>query len=156
VFLGSAAVPCPANPPAPAGSTPWLGAVPPDVTAWATTILNDAATYPMFAEPRAIIDGVPVVAQVQHHTTRGATGQTGLCIRGISVFHDVAAATASTNVAAMAAGGGPAGDGGLTTRVATGFMAQSGGVRTIELVALAVVTVGTVFAIASAILADRR
>jgi hypothetical protein len=155
-FLGQ--VPCPSNPPPPASSSPWVGPVPADVTAWAKDILNDAATYPMFAEVHAVLDGSPVVAQVQHHTTRGATGETGLCIRGISIFQDVAGATASTNPTAMTAGGNGVGanDAGLTTRVATGFVGQSQGVRTIELVFLGVAALGTAFAIAHALFDGKK
>lgn len=142
-FLGQ--VPCPGNPPAPAGSNPWAGAVPADVTTWAKDILGDETTYPMFSETRAIIGGLPVVAQVQHHTTRGATGETGLCIRGISIFHDAAGATASTN--ALAAPHLPQ---------LRGFTAQSQGVRAIELIFLGVAIVGTTFALTNALLGDSR
>jgi hypothetical protein len=128
-------VACPGNPPPPAGSSPWTGVVPADVTDWAKDILADEATYPMFAESHAVIGGLPVVAQVQHHTVRGATGETGLCIRGISVFHDSAGALASVE---------------SPQPKVSAWAAQSPGVRTIELVFLGVAVVGTAFAIANA------
>lgn len=135
-------MPCPGNPPAPAGSSPWVGLVPADVTTWAKDILADETTYPMYSETHAVIDGVPVIAQVQHHTTRGATGETGLCIRGISVFHDAAATTASTNALAAPAA------------ALSGWKAQSHGVRAIELVFLGLAVVGTTIAIVNALTHD--
>jgi hypothetical protein len=114
------------------------------VTAWAKDILADDATYAMFSETRAVIGGLPVVAQVQHHTTRGATGETGLCIRGISVFHDAAATTASTNTFAAPAA------------ALSGWKAQSPGVRAIELVFLGFAVVGTTFALVNALIDDSR
>lgn len=59
--------------------------MPPAVEQWASTVLHDPQRYPMFAEAYAVIDGVGVVAQVQHHTFQGATGKTG-CFRGVSIF----------------------------------------------------------------------
>jgi hypothetical protein len=144
-FCGIGQVACPSNPPPPAGSTPWLGAVPADVTSWAKDILADSDTYPMFAEVRANIGGAPVVAQVQHHTTRGATGETGLCIRGISIFNDAAGSTASTN--AMLAPG---------SKIVSAWQSQSPTVRAIELVFLGFVAVGTTFAIVNALLQAER
>ena len=110
------------------------------MTDWAKSILNDSATYPMFSETHAIIDGTPVIAQVQHHTTRGATGETGLCIRGISIFHDAAGITASTNALSAP-----------NLSKLKGFAGQTSGVRAIELIFLGVAVVGTTFAIVSAL-----
>jgi len=131
--------------------------VPPAVTAWATSILNDSTTYPMFAEVHAVVDGLPVVAQVQHHTTRGATGETGLCIRGISVFNDAAAATASTNADALAADGAASSPSdGWTTSVTRSFAAQAPAIRTIELVFLAFVVLGTAYTLANSLINGDR
>lgn len=134
---------CPGNPSPPIGSAPWIGPVPIDVTAWAKAILADEASYPMFSETRAVIDGVPVVAQVQHHTVRGATGQTGLCIRGISVFRGAPATTLSSAMM-------------LSPDAFSGWNAQSSSIRTIELVFLAFVALGSAYTIANALINERR
>lgn len=97
----------------------------------------------MFAEVHAILDSLPVVAQVQHHTTRGATGETGLCIRGISIFHDAAAATANTNDM-------------IAPRIVSGWKSQSPAIRAIELVFLGLTTVGVTFTIVNALLKAER
>jgi hypothetical protein len=122
---------------------PWVGAVPSDVTAWAKSILADEVKYPMFSETRAVIDGVPMVAQVQHHTMRASTGETGLCIRGVSVFRDVPATT--VNSAMM-----------LSPDAFSGWNAQSSSIRTIELVFLAFVALGSAYTIANALINERR
>jgi hypothetical protein len=83
-------VPCPTNPPPPAGTVIWTQAVSHDLEQWAIGILNDPTTFPMLSTAYAVVDGQPVVARVEHHTWIGRTGQKGVCIRGVTLYHPTA------------------------------------------------------------------
>lgn len=83
-------VPCPSNPPPPAGTVIWTQAVSPALEQWAIGILNDPTTFPMLSTAYAVVGGQPVVARVEHHTWIGRTGQKGVCIRGITLYHPTA------------------------------------------------------------------
>lgn len=76
-------LPCPANPPPPAGFSAWSGPVSSALTNWATHVLN---TYPMGTFIQDLVGGQLVAARVEWHTWVGATGQTGVCIKGVTLF----------------------------------------------------------------------
>jgi len=83
-------VPCPSNPPPPPGTVIWTQPVSHDLEQWAIGILHDPTTFPMLSTAYAVVDGQPVVARVEHHTWIGRTGQKGVCIRGITLYHPTA------------------------------------------------------------------
>lgn len=76
-------LPCPTNPPPPDGFAIWTGSVSPAVSAWSKHVL---ITYPMGTFVQDIVDGQLVAARVEWHTWRGATGETGICIKGVTLF----------------------------------------------------------------------
>lgn len=77
------ALPCPTNPGPPAGFAIWTKHVTPGLSAFATRVLN---TYPMGTFVQDIVDGQLAAARVEWHTWRGATGETGICIKGVTLF----------------------------------------------------------------------
>jgi hypothetical protein len=83
-------VPCPTNPPPPPGTIIWTQAVSKNLESWAVGVLNNPTDFPMLAVAYAVVDGVPVVGRVEHHTWIGKTGQKGVCIRGITLYHPTA------------------------------------------------------------------
>ena len=80
-------VPCPTNPPPPPGTAIWTQPVSKNLESWAIGVLNNPRDFPMLAVAYAVVDGVPVVARVEHHTWIGKTGQKGVCIRGVTLYH---------------------------------------------------------------------
>jgi hypothetical protein len=72
------------NPPVPAG---WVLVpqpdVTPDMTAWATAILNDPATYPMFSTATKTFGTLTVLARVEWHPP---DFQNGAVHRGVTLY----------------------------------------------------------------------
>jgi hypothetical protein len=66
-------------PPPPEGATIWKKAVSSAMTAWASSILHQATTYPMFSETRQQFGENWVLARVEWHTW---TFRDGVKIKG--------------------------------------------------------------------------
>ena len=81
-------LPCPTNPPPPAGYQYFRRAVTPELTEFATRVLRDAANYPIGSFVQTAIGGEPVAARVEWHPEQGATGRRG-CFRGVSLMEFV-------------------------------------------------------------------
>jgi hypothetical protein len=80
--------PCPPAPAPPAGFKYWPNnqPVPAAVSAWASHVLN---TYPLGVVVQDVVNGQPVTARTEYHTWVGKTGETGVCIKGVSLFVSV-------------------------------------------------------------------
>lgn len=79
------ALPCPRNPPPPAGFVYWPAgrSVPAAVSAWASKALG---AYPVGTIVQDRVGADVVTARVEWHTWQGATGATGGCYKGVSLF----------------------------------------------------------------------
>jgi len=75
--------PCPSNPAPPAGWAYWTGPVSAAMTQFAVGVLTH---YPIGSIVQDIVEGAVAMARVEWHTARGATGETGICIHGVSLF----------------------------------------------------------------------
>ena len=80
---------CPSNPPAPAGYAVWQGAVPPQLSAWAASLLQ--TTSPIGTTWTRDYNGQAVIARAEYHTWTYQNGQlvTGVCIRGITLYQSI-------------------------------------------------------------------
>jgi hypothetical protein len=79
-------LPCPSNPPPPAGWAYWTGGVTPALSVWAVQ-MRDA--HPIGTFIQAWIDGQLVGARIEYHDIVGATGATG-CFKGLNLLRRVA------------------------------------------------------------------
>jgi hypothetical protein len=78
-------LPCPPNPPPPAGWAYWTGGVSADLSAFAIQIENDPKRYPMGSFVQAVRDRQRVAARVEWHDYQGRTGERG-CFRGTNLL----------------------------------------------------------------------
>lgn len=78
-------LPCPKNPPPPAGYQYWRGVVWPELTEFATRVLHDSENYPIGSFVQSSVSGERVAARVEWHPEQGATGRKG-CFRGVSLM----------------------------------------------------------------------
>jgi hypothetical protein len=150
-------VPCPTNPPPPPGTVIWTLPVSHDLEQWAIGILNDPTTFPMLSTAYAVVDGQPVVARVEHHTWIGRTGQTGVCIRGVTLYHPTVVpfvpASIHATVTQPAASIAPMNTGAVyaPAPAPTTAPAVRQGPSTLELLSLAIVAFTSAYGIAAAI-----
>jgi hypothetical protein len=81
-------LPCPRNPPPPAGYQYLRSAVTPELTAFATRVLHDASNYPIGSFVQTTVSGEEIAARVEWHPEQGATGRRG-CFRGVSLMEPI-------------------------------------------------------------------
>jgi hypothetical protein len=88
-------VSCPANPPPPAGYQILRGSVPTPVTQWAIDLLHHINAHPLGTTWGIDYNGRTLIARSDSHTWTYRGGQlvTGLCIRGITIYEPIPAAT---------------------------------------------------------------
>lgn len=79
---------CPLGPIPANNWTLWIGAVPPQLTAFAVSSLKTESEHPYGYEWTTTYDGQQVLAIKQHHTWTYNTGKfvTGICIPGITLY----------------------------------------------------------------------
>ncbi len=77
----------PANPPPPPGAHIWKKPVTAEMTAWATSILNDSSEYPMFSEATKTFGDDLALARVEWHawTFRNGVKVEGT-FRGVTLY----------------------------------------------------------------------
>ena len=152
-------VPCPSNPPPPAGTVIWTLPVSKNLENWAIGVLNNPTDFPMLSLAYAVVDGQPVVARVEHHTWIGKTGQKGVCIRGVTLYHPTAvpfipdtvgARTYQPAVPVAAMYGSPA------SVAAAAPAAAMNGPKLIEIVSFAIVAFTSAYGISAAIFKRER
>jgi len=147
-------VPCPSNPPPPPGTVIWTQPVSHNLEQWAIGILHDPATFPMLATAYAVVDGHPVVARVEHHTWIGRTGQKGVCIRGITLYHPTAVPFIPASIQAKVIGVAGSRVGAIAPAALPASGAAVDGSRgpsTLELLGFAILAFTSSYGIASAI-----
>ncbi len=78
-------LPCPGNPPPPAGWAYWTSPVTAALTAWAVQMRN---AYPIGTFIQAWVGGQLVGARIEYHSEQGATGATG-CFKGLNLMQQM-------------------------------------------------------------------
>ncbi|HEY5955390.1 MAG TPA: hypothetical protein VIV60_02505 [Polyangiaceae bacterium] len=92
-------LPCPKNPPAPAGWQYWRGDLPVGGGEFAEEVLHDSTSYPMGTFVQKLLHGHLVGARVEWHDVKGKTGERG-CFRGVNLMKPVTAAVSTSSTAA--------------------------------------------------------
>lgn len=86
--VGLEGVPCPSNPPPPAGYVIWKGPVPTPLTQWAMDLRDNIRKYPFGTTWTIEYGGETVLARHDHHewTYRNGVLVTGICISGVTLY----------------------------------------------------------------------